>query len=87
MPSFKANFDGEIRRFRLRGRTFAEIHSTLRSLYGIDQFVVKYKDEEGDFVTISTDSEVVEMRPDDTTGFYRLFVERPVAATSNKKAQ
>lgn len=73
---FKTNFEGDIRIFPLLVRTFADLHATLSSRYGLDHFVVLYVDEEGDFVTISADDELAEMLPDKASGLYPLVVRR-----------
>ena len=56
---FKANFNGDIRRFSIAEPTFAKLEARLRELYGKGlNFVVKYSDEDNELITIASDSEV-----------------------------
>jgi len=58
---FKANFNGDIRRFSIAEPTFAKLEARLRELYGKGlNFVVKYSDEDNELITIASDSELAE---------------------------
>jgi len=49
---------GEIRRFAFAGETVQQLRGEIQNLLQISEFVIKYEDDEGDFVTIGTDSEL-----------------------------
>ncbi len=77
MSHVKANFDGDIRRFRLPAApTFTDLVAQLSSMYSLSDFVVKYKDEEGDLVTLGSDSELAEAIAGAPNGILRLDVLR-----------
>lgn len=61
MVSVKANKDGDIRRFVLPdGADYVQLRTQLGSVYSFSQFTIKYKDDEGDLVTLSSDDELEE---------------------------
>ena len=59
MVQVKSILHGDIRRFSLpESPSFQQLRDRLAAIYGAETFVVKYKDEEGDLVTIATDAEL-----------------------------
>jgi hypothetical protein len=55
----KVNFNGELRRFHFTGTEFTSLYEHVKSLMGLEkEFVLKYKDEEGDMITVSTTEEL-----------------------------
>jgi hypothetical protein len=50
---------GQIRRFAFDGTTLQQLRGEIQNILQVSDFVVKYEDDEGDFVTIGTDSELV----------------------------
>jgi hypothetical protein len=49
---------GQIRRFPFNGTTLQQLRGEVQNILQISDFVVKYEDDEGDFVTIGSDSEL-----------------------------
>ncbi len=84
MVRVKSNLDGDIHRFVLPDSpTFKELHDHLAAIYGTTDFTVKYKDDEGDHVTVSSDEELLEAVssvPD--SGLLRVEVLRSTAPPS-----
>ncbi len=84
MVRVKSNLDGDIHRFVLPDSpTFKELHDHLAAMYSTTDFTVKYKDDEGDHVTVSSDEglqEAVSSVPD--SGLLRVEVLRTTAAPS-----
>lgn len=61
MVRVKSNFAGDIRRFVLPSTPeYSQLLAHLSTAYGISDFQVKYKDDEGDLVTMTTDAELTE---------------------------
>eukprot|EP00455_Lapot_gusevi_P055940 TRINITY_DN917_c0_g1_i13.p1 TRINITY_DN917_c0_g1~~TRINITY_DN917_c0_g1_i13.p1 ORF type:complete len:495 (-),score=197.23 TRINITY_DN917_c0_g1_i13:88-1572(-) len=61
--AIKSNFNNDVRRFTLKpeNQNFAVLCSTLRSLYPLgDSVSIKYEDDEGEFISISSDAELEE---------------------------
>jgi hypothetical protein len=56
--SIKLFANGEIRRFSVSGNSFEHLCSEIRSLLSLQDFTVRYEDEEGDLVTIKSDPEL-----------------------------
>jgi len=55
----KVECNKEIRRFLFNGTEFGPLYHQIKQLFGLQRdFVLKYKDEEGDMVTISTTEEL-----------------------------
>jgi hypothetical protein len=56
----KIFFKDEIRRFSFTGSSFYELRAALKQLLAIsnDNFAIRYQDDEGDWVTITSDSEM-----------------------------
>lgn len=57
----KVNYNNEFRRFALETLSFAQLESTLRVLYSLDdsvQLKVKFQDDENDWVLLSSDEEL-----------------------------
>jgi len=53
----KVTFNGETRHFDFNG-TFQTLYQQVALVFGIERFVLKYRDEEGDLVTMATDAEL-----------------------------
>jgi len=75
----KVSLDNEFRRFLFPCATstadFASLQTQIRSLYGVvGEFVLKYKDDEGDLVTVECDEEL-KCAVAESAGLLRLFVE------------
>jgi len=59
---FKVQYGDEYRRFKLENATFSDLVNRIKATFDLgeeDQIELKYKDEEGDAITISTESEFV----------------------------
>jgi len=56
--SIKLFANGEIRRFSIAGTSFQQLCAEIRSVLNIPEFSVRYEDEENDWVTIKSDSEL-----------------------------
>jgi len=57
----KLSFDGQMRRFPFKGTSFAALYGQIIALLGLEQnadILLKYADEEGDLITISSDLEL-----------------------------
>jgi len=57
----KLSFEGQMRRFPFKGTSFAALHEQIISLLGLEKnadILLKYTDEEGDLITISSDLEL-----------------------------
>jgi len=55
----KVECNKEIRRFLFNGTEFASLYEQIKHLFALQgEFVLKYKDEEGDMVTVSTTEEL-----------------------------
>jgi hypothetical protein len=71
----KLSFNGEVRRFALDTTSFAQLHSTIIGLVASPvNLVLKYQDDEGDKITMSSDSELGEALKI-SKGTLRLFGE------------
>jgi hypothetical protein len=60
--SAKVQFNGQFRRFVLKSNSFDALAATIRSIYNISDALevrVRYLDDEGDEITISSDAELV----------------------------
>lgn len=61
MVRVKSNFDGDIRRFVLPAEpTYSALFAHLSTAYGFADFQIKYKDDEGDLITMTNDPELNE---------------------------
>ena len=60
--NLKLKLGEEIRRISLYERSFISLQKQIKELFGLNErsFTLKYKDEEGDLVTISSDEELIE---------------------------
>jgi hypothetical protein len=61
--NFKVELNQDNRRFAFEGNSFSSLSSTLKNIYGLSDntpVCIKYKDDEGDMVTISSDLELME---------------------------
>lgn len=59
MHSIKVTYDGEIRRFSLEKNSFAELKQTVARAFSIQaEFSVKYKDDDGDWISLDSDIEL-----------------------------
>lgn len=57
----KCDLEGDFRRFSLEGpMVYDELMKHLETIYGIDELVIKYKDDEDDLVTIASERDLVE---------------------------
>jgi len=59
---FKVQYGDEYRRFKLENATFSDLVSRIKATFDLsdeDPVELKYKDEEGDAITISTEAEFV----------------------------
>eukprot|EP01123_Difflugia_compressa_P006763 TRINITY_DN1912_c0_g1_i1.p1 TRINITY_DN1912_c0_g1~~TRINITY_DN1912_c0_g1_i1.p1 ORF type:complete len:347 (-),score=73.02 TRINITY_DN1912_c0_g1_i1:78-1118(-) len=57
----KVTFKDQFRRFLFVGKDFVSLKNQIRSVLGIEEqqeFILKYKDNEGDLITISSDEEL-----------------------------
>jgi len=54
----KVSYNGEIRKISFEGKTFAALYETISVLVGEPAIAVKYTDEEGDLITLSSDLEL-----------------------------
>jgi PB1 domain len=80
----KVFYGAEIRRATFKGNTYASLFELAAKLFGLEQanIVVKYQDEDGDKITISSDGELQEAMRLFTAKVpsLRFFVEtKPVA--------
>jgi hypothetical protein len=56
----KVSYDGQIRRFALSGTEFTSLKDTVAKLFSINaEFVLKYKDDESDYVTLEHDQDLM----------------------------
>jgi Ni/Co efflux regulator RcnB len=56
----KTTFNGQIRRFALTSTEFTSLKETITKLFSLNgEFVLKYKDDESDFVTLDTQDELL----------------------------
>jgi len=60
MYTFKTIFNKEIRRFHLSKLIFSELFDIVQKAYSIDTPSLKYKDEDDDLISISSDAELQE---------------------------
>jgi hypothetical protein len=55
----KVIYEDEIRRFSFEGTEFSSLRDQIKKVCSIEkEFVLKYKDDEGDMITLSTDAEL-----------------------------
>ncbi len=60
--SIKAQFNGQFRRFALQSNSFDALAATIRTMFNISEALevkVRYLDDEGDEITISSDAELI----------------------------
>ena len=76
MIRVKSDLNDDIRRFVLpESANFDILLAHIRSMYDINYFTIKYKDEDGDLVTIATDEELKEaISWTDKSGMLRISV-------------
>jgi len=56
----KVSYDGQIRRFALAGTEFTSLRVTISQLFSLnDEFVLKYKDDESDYVTLENQQDFI----------------------------
>jgi hypothetical protein len=56
----KVSYHDQLRRFALTGTEFTSLRSTIAQLYSINaEFVLKYKDDESDYVTLENDQDLI----------------------------
>jgi len=81
--TIKASLNNELRRFRLaRDANFNMLYEELLKAFGVpshDNLNIKYKDEEEDLITMSSDNELQEAIQISSSGVLRLELERKVA--------
>ena len=82
MVRVKTCLNGDYRRFTLSDEyTFATLRDRICSNYGVDAFVVKYVDEDGDHVTVTRDDELHDAIADLPDGHtLRLHITTPSAS-------
>lgn len=83
MVRVKSNFGGDIRRFQLsKIPTFSLLCEQIRLTYSVKHDVtIKYKDEEGDLVTIASDTDLTEaINGVDGEGVLRIDVMSSIAS-------
>jgi hypothetical protein len=57
----KSTFEGDVRRFQCsKDTTFEVLSSIIRDTYKIENFTLRYSDEEGDMITVDSDQELRE---------------------------
>lgn len=76
MVRIKTILGGDVRRFTIDEPSFATLHDHIRTSYSIPHIAIKYRDEEGDFVTLSSDSELLDAVSiaQDNGGLLRLLL-------------
>lgn len=78
--TIKASLNNELRRFRLsRDANFNALYEELLKAFGVpshDKLNIKYKDEEEDLITMSSDNELQEAIQVSSSGVLRLELER-----------
>lgn len=78
MPVLKVKFGEDTRRLNLeRTPNYVELVSLLRNLFNLNNFLIKYEDDDGDKVTITSDLELKEalnVANKSHGGMIRLFV-------------
>lgn len=61
MFTVKLSFDGQLRRFPIDGSSFAALYEQIISLLSLEknsELILKYSDEQGDLITMSSDMEL-----------------------------
>jgi len=58
--SFKVFFEGEARRFKIVERQYAHLQNKLEKIFPNENLTLKWKDSDGDMVTIACDDDLVE---------------------------
>jgi len=57
----KTTFNGDIRRFRCDSKaTFNQLCTVISNLYMLKSFIIKYVDDEGDFISVTSTTELAE---------------------------
>ena len=92
---YKSIYGDDIRRFVLEDDSFAGLSAKIASLYGFsedEEYTIKFEDDDGDYITIACDDDViaskaVESPNGNPLGFIRLSVIRPgLSAMPTKSA-
>jgi len=77
--------EDQIRRFQLSGIEFSSLQNQIKKILGLDrEFVLKYKDNEDDMITVSTTDELacaIELSPKNNEPLLRLVVTFVVPTT------
>jgi len=91
----KSNFDGDVRRFTVEGAEslrFEDLVGKVREIYRLEgDFVLKYKDNEGDMVTCGSDIELADavehlgLADGGGENLFRIQVSRPVRGGGDKR--
>eukprot|EP01102_Stenamoeba_stenopodia_P013707 TRINITY_DN447_c0_g1_i1.p1 TRINITY_DN447_c0_g1~~TRINITY_DN447_c0_g1_i1.p1 ORF type:complete len:428 (+),score=98.74 TRINITY_DN447_c0_g1_i1:181-1464(+) len=79
----KANFYGEIRRFRFNGLSFQMLEEELKKVFLLPTetvLLVQYRDDEGDNITMGSDRELLEAVQFATTGVLYVILEANLQA-------
>jgi hypothetical protein len=73
----KVRYGEEYRRFVVKDKNFSNLYETVKRLFSLpDGCVLKYKDDEEDFVTMSSDEEL-NSALEFSSGLLKLFVANP----------
>jgi hypothetical protein len=71
----KVQFNGELRRFSLSQFSVVELEKTIKHLFKLDRpFILKFKDDEEDWVTFSTDAELIHAQQLNLTKPFRVLL-------------
>ena len=54
----KARFHDEIRKFKINSSSYNDLYLILSQLFNVENFILQYKDEDDDLLTISSDIEL-----------------------------
>jgi len=73
--TIKVNYETDIRRLSVPAKIqYAELYDTVKKLFGFEGFNLKYVDDEGDTISISSDQELVEAFRLHTNSILRLHI-------------
>jgi len=86
----KANFYGEIRRFRIAGASFKRLEEELKRVFLLPnetELIVQYRDDEGDNITMGSDRELYEALQFVASGVLYIVLETNLQGTTTIPAQ
>lgn len=86
----KANFYGEIRRFRFNGLSFQKLEEELKKVFLLPtetELIVQYRDDEGDNITMGSDRELLEAVQFASSGVLYIVLETNLQGGSTIPAQ